>query len=185
MFETRSDVSAREIRNFGLLWLLFFAAVAALAAIKPAGLLGAATILGPAWLIGMLFGGGNRIRRSAGIALPVLFALAGGGARLGWPIGAIVGVCVAAGLLGALSIWAAPALGRALYAGWMEAAAPIGWTITRLILGAVYYLVLTPIGLLMRLFGKDPMNRNLDRTAATYWCERRGATEARRYFRQF
>ena len=53
------------------------------------------------------------------------------------------------------------------------------------ILGLIYYLVLTPIGLLMRVFGKDPMRRRLDRTAESYWIERDEAAASERYFKQF
>jgi len=45
----------------------------------------------------------------------------------------------------------------------------IGWFNTRVILAIVYYLILTPIGLVMRLFGKDPLNRRVDKTKETYW----------------
>jgi hypothetical protein len=82
-------------------------------------------------------------------------------------------------------VWIAPALGRKLYVGWMLAAVPIGWTLTHLILGVIYYLVLTPIGLLMRLVGKDPMRRRLERDASSYWIERDEAAGSERYFKQF
>lgn len=40
------------------------------------------------------------------------------------------------------------------------------------VMGLVFYLTVTPIGLLMRALGKDPLRLRLDRTAATYWIER-------------
>ena len=40
---------------------------------------------------------------------------------------------------------------------WMKAGAMLGWVNTRIILGVVFFVVLTPIGLLMRLFGKDSL----------------------------
>jgi hypothetical protein len=67
----------------------------------------------------------------------------------------------------------------------MLAALPIGWTISHLVLGAVYYLVLTPIGLVMRLLGRDPMQRRFDRSAKSYWIERTPRTDPSRHFRQF
>ena len=48
----------------------------------------------------------------------------------------------------------------------------IGWFNTRVILVLVYYLILTPIGLIMKLFRKDPLNRRLDKNAQTYWIKR-------------
>lgn len=48
----------------------------------------------------------------------------------------------------------------------------IGWVNTRLLLGIIFYLVFTPIGVLMRLSGKDMMNRKLDPNASTYWIDK-------------
>lgn len=39
-------------------------------------------------------------------------------------------------------------------------------------LGAIYYLVITPIGLLMRRSGRDTMSRRADPAAASYWIVR-------------
>jgi carbamoyltransferase len=43
---------------------------------------------------------------------------------------------------------------------------------TRLLLGAFFYLILTPIGLVMRLAGKDYLEKQIDRSATTYWIKR-------------
>ncbi|MBN1587820.1 MAG: hypothetical protein JW937_10400 [Candidatus Omnitrophica bacterium] len=45
----------------------------------------------------------------------------------------------------------------------------LGWVNTRIILGLTFYLVAAPIGLLMRLLGKDPMQRKLFPGQETYW----------------
>ena len=47
------------------------------------------------------------------------------------------------------------------YKGWMFAGHILGWINTRIILGIVFYLVVTPIGFIRRLLGKDPMGRRL------------------------
>ncbi len=88
---------------------------------------------------------------------------------------------------GALMIiyYAVPRLRLVLYYGWMKAAYPIGWTISHLVLGITYYLVLTPIGLFMRVFGHDPMQRRFDRDASSYWVEHNPGADPARYFRQF
>ena len=36
----------------------------------------------------------------------------------------------------------------------------------------VYFLTVLPTGLIMRLFGKDLLNRKLDKNAKSYWIER-------------
>jgi hypothetical protein len=62
---------------------------------------------------------------------------------------------------------------------------PIGFVISYIILVVVYYLVLTPIGLIMRLTGYDPMQRRFDRGAKTYWSPREQDETTEQYFRQF
>ena len=56
-----------------------------------------------------------------------------------------------------------------MYVGWMDASWPMGWVFSHVLLGVTYYLVITPIGLILRLLGKDPMRRRFDREAKTYW----------------
>ena len=61
---------------------------------------------------------------------------------------------------------------RPLYIGWMAFAFALGWVNSRLLLGLFFYLVLTPIGLIMRMTGKDLLDRRIDRTAESYWLKR-------------
>ena len=44
--------------------------------------------------------------------------------------------------------------------------------ISPLFLGLIFFLCIMPIGFLMRLSGKDPMQRRFDRTAKSYWIVR-------------
>lgn len=92
----------------------------------------------------------------------------------------LAALAVIGGTLGAI----APQLLKWVFVGWIIAVFPIGWTISHLLLGLIYYLILTPIGLLLRVLGHDPMNRSLDRTAKSYWSDHEQAPVAR-YFRQF
>jgi hypothetical protein len=78
-----------------------------------------------------------------------------------------------------------PAAVRPLYVGWIVLAFPIGWTVSHVLLGAIYYLILTPVGLILRLVGHDPMNRTLEPDAETYWVEHRTGEDPSRYFKQF
>ena len=77
-------------------------------------------------------------------------------------------------------------LRRPLYVGWMVAVYPLGWLISHLLFAAIYFLVVTPIGAFLRLFGYDPMGRG-DSTEepSSYWVERRQPSDLSRYFRQF
>lgn len=94
---------------------------------------------------------------------------------------AILIVTGAVGVIGAL----APPLVRPVYVVWMAAALPIGWTVSHLMMASVFYLVVTPIGLMMSLCGRDPMQRRIDRGAKTYWLTKPVNLDIKRYFRQF
>jgi hypothetical protein len=80
---------------------------------------------------------------------------------------------------------AVPALIKPVYLAWMAAAFPIGWTISHLLLGAIFYLLITPIGLLVRVFGHDPMHRKFEPDAESYWAKHHTGGDSSRYFRQF
>lgn len=79
----------------------------------------------------------------------------------------------------------APALLRPVHRGWMALALVLGHVNTRIILTALFYLVFTPIGLIMRLF-RDPLNRSLRDHSDTQWIKRDlEPVEPGRYERQF
>ena len=48
-----------------------------------------------------------------------------------------------------------------IHKGWMAVGHLLGWINTRIILGFVFYIVVSPIGFVRRLLGKDPMGRQL------------------------
>lgn len=93
----------------------------------------------------------------------------------------IIAISVIVGVVGVI----APAAIRWIYVGWMIAVFPIGWVVSHTIIAAVYFLVITPIGLMMRLSGRDPMERRFEPNATTYWKVRPPAPDNARYFRQF
>lgn len=95
--------------------------------------------------------------------------------------GIVAAVAVAIGMVGLV----APQLVRPVYIVWMLAAFPIGWVLSHLMMAVIYYLVVTPLGLIMRGLGRDPMQRGFDRSAKTYWIARTNETDNQRYFRQF
>ena len=80
---------------------------------------------------------------------------------------------------------AVPGLLRIVYVAMAYAAFPIGFVLSHIILAVVYYGVLTPTGLLMRLFGHDPLRRQVDPEAKTYWIKHEQPEDISRYFRQF
>ncbi len=89
-----------------------------------------------------------------------------------WAVGAVLAI------LGLIS----PPMIRPVFIGLMRLTYPIGWCVSHTILAIMYFLVLTPIGNLVRLF-HDPMERKFERATASYWVPRQTAERAR-YFRQ-
>ena len=84
-----------------------------------------------------------------------------------------------------LAYYAIPPLRRTLYLGAMYVTFPLGYVLSHLVLGFIYFVVFTGIGLALRICGYDPLQRRLDREAKTYWITRRDARPAESYFRQF
>ena len=91
-----------------------------------------------------------------GLILPWLF----GFDRPLWP-------WVLAAVLGAWGL-AAPTSLRPVYRGWMQLGLLISRVTTPLVLGIVFYLVFLPMGLIMRLFGYDPLHRQFEPGTESY-----------------
>lgn len=79
----------------------------------------------------------------------------------------------------------APAILGPVQRGWMAFAMVLGHINTRIILTVLYYLVMTPVGVIMRLF-RDPLDRSLKDTRDTQWIRReQQPVDVARYERQF
>ena len=86
-------------------------------------------------------------------------------------------------LVGVLGLIAPPAV-RLVYLGAVYVTFPIGFIMSHVILGAVYYLVITPIGLLMRLLGRDPLHRRFDPKRTSYWEPKSESRSPTSYLKQ-
>lgn len=91
------------------------------------------------------------------------------------------GIALGVGPLGLL----APNAIRFLYSTLLVITRPIGAVVTRLVLGALFYGLFTPVAQLFRFLGRDPLGRRPDASRATYWKSRPDTTDVRRYLRQF
>lgn len=120
-----------------------------------------------------------------GALLGMFLALAG--ALAFWRFGAprVAYVLWSAAIVVPLAYFAAPPVRRPLYLAWMYAAFPVGWTVSHVVMAVTYYGVVTPTGVLTRLFRRDPLARKPDPGAATYWLQHRTGTDRSRYFRQY
>lgn len=99
-------------------------------------------------------------------------------------IAAAATIFATGGLLG-IVCWFVPSVARRLYVGWMLAFFPVGWVLSHVVLLIVFYAVLTPIGLLLRLCGHDPLHRRFETAARSYWKPRRERRRPSDYFRPF
>ncbi|EFA72775.1 SxtJ family membrane protein [Cylindrospermopsis raciborskii] len=71
---------------------------------------------------------------------------------------------------GFLWIWAiiAPTTLSFIYQIWMRIGLVLGWIQTRIILGVLFYIMITPIGFIRRLLNQDPMTRIFEPELPTY-----------------
>ena len=60
---------------------------------------------------------------------------------------------------------------KPVYIVWMRFGMVMGWINTRLILGIIFYIMFTPIALILKLLGKDPMRRKLYDNLVSYRIE--------------
>jgi hypothetical protein len=79
-----------------------------------------------------------------------------------------------------------PTLLRPLNKGWMILSILLGWVMTRVILSVLYYIILTPIGIIAKISGKKFLNLKIDKTKESYWEKRiKAEIKPADYERQF
>ncbi len=135
LLRLNTNPSPKQLRLFGLVWLVFFGTAAGLLATR----------------------GASETTVMATAALAIAVPLAG---------------------------WVFPPLMRLVFIGLSYVTFPLGLAVSVVILSTLYYLVFTPMGLLARLFGYDPMSRKFDSATDSYWVERRLKEGVDSYFRQ-
>jgi hypothetical protein len=88
------------------------------------------------------------------------------------------------GVACALTAILAPAILRPLFVGLSLIGLPIGIVISFIVLAILFYGIIMPIGFVMRLIGRDTMQRKLRPELGSYWQTREPVTDNQRYFRQ-
>jgi hypothetical protein len=118
-----------------------------------------------------------------GVAWLIFFGIWGGiaaaqdhatAARILWTLAAVIPL---AGLFFPRGL-------RLVYLALSYVTYPIGFVVSHLVLGLIYYLVFTPVGLIMRLFRYDPLARRFEPQASSYWKARPNPKPVASYFRQ-
>ncbi len=102
------------------------------------------------------------------------------GVSLPWCLG-LAGAGVIIGISRLVSI----RMTRWLYCAMVGATLPIGFTVSLTLMAVFYFLILTPLALVFRLMGRDPLNRRFDPEASSYWQPHQQTVEKNRYFQQF
>jgi len=121
--------------------------------------------------------------RSFGLVVGSVFALIGIWPILfrgeSWHLWAVVvgGLLIICGGL-------VPAVLAPVHKGWMWVGHVLGWINTRILLGIVYFGLITPMGIFFRLMGKDTMQQAFNDSNATYRVVRqpRPSTHMRNQF---
>jgi hypothetical protein len=78
---------------------------------------------------------------------------------------------VGSGVLFALSGMALPGILKPLQKVWMSFSVVMGFFMSRVILCILFYGVVTPIGLVLRISGKDILDEKIDRQKTSYWSD--------------
>lgn len=89
------------------------------------------------------------------------------------------------GTVAALFSLVAPRANRILYVGLTLLAFPIGFVLSYVIMGTLFFLIIGPIAVVFRLLGRDPLHRGYERSASTYWLEAPTARDKESYFHQY
>jgi hypothetical protein len=72
-----------------------------------------------------------------------------------------------------------------VFRAWMTIAILLGLVMTKVIITLVFYLMMTPIGLIRRMFVRDPLKLRIDENAKTYWVTRQEPVTRESYEKQY
>ena len=79
-----------------------------------------------------------------------------------------------------------PIILKPIYLVWMIFAVILGWFMTRVIISLLYYIIITPIGLFLRIIGKDLLDLKEKKNKKSYWNIRNSEDEQNQnYEKQF
>ena len=79
-----------------------------------------------------------------------------------------------------------PSILRTIYKAWMALAIVMNFIMTRVIMAVIFYLIVTPTGLIASLTGKKFLDMKIDKSAKSYWIVREKTSKLKSdYERQF
>ena len=125
----------------------------------------------------------KQLRQFAGIWFPAFCALVGWSiarktghwhdVEMGWIVASAISI---AGLI-------FPPIIRPVFVGLILLTYPIGWVVSHVLLGLIFYGIVTPIGIILRLTGHDPLQINAP-LGNSLWKSPTGKTDPASYLRQ-
>lgn len=93
-------------------------------------------------------------------------------------------VLILIGLIGAAGL-VKPPIVKHLFLSATIAAFPVGWVVTQVILAVMFYAVLTPIALICRWRGRDPLQLRQQSQRSSFWGTRGDPPPPENYLQQF
>jgi hypothetical protein len=112
------------------------------------------------------------------LAVGVYRYLARGQHQIGLAVGAMAVVVGGLGLI-------KPAAVRWLFVGATVLAFPIGWVVSQVMLGVMYYCIITPLAVWFRIRGRDLLSRKPAPNRASFWSPKHTPGDMGAYFRQY
>jgi len=116
----------------------------------------------------------RELRKFSYLVGSVLMLLGGAGLFKHWSVSVVAAVWLGAAALMACGVLN-PMLLRRVYLVWMGFAFALGWIVSRVILIFLFYLVITPIGMIARLIGKKFIDITFPGETESYWVSREGS----------
>jgi hypothetical protein len=95
--------------------------------------------------------------------------------------GGLAGLSLLSGLLSLVH----PRANLPIYVGLTLLSYPIGFVLSYVIMGTLFFGVITPVGLIFRLMRRDALHRRMEPQAASYWLDPRPRRSRESYFKQF
>ena len=74
---------------------------------------------------------------------------------------------------------------QGFYKLWMGLAFILGGIMTRVILTLAFSVIITPLGLFLRIIGKDLLEQKIDKSGDTYWKKHQPVKDKERYLKPF
>ena len=108
--------------------------------------------------------------RNFGIIIGIILLIISG--FFFWKEKELFQIFLTVGITFLLTAVAIPVILKPVYWMWMIFGIILGWIMTRVILSLLFYVVLTSIGLTLRLFGKQFLELRWDKSKESYWNRR-------------